>query len=101
MSQLGLFAPRAVEWKPRRVSGGRPGHRRARPRNCAADRVMRMFRDAVRSHCAQCMGGCAREVSRCTAPGCPLYPLRSRAAEVASRRAARSPAPVALEVNAA
>ena len=31
---------------------------------------------AIRSHCVECMGGSVREVSKCTAPDCSLYPFR-------------------------
>lgn len=32
---------------------------------------------AVRVHCLMCVGWQEREIDRCTAPGCPLYPYRS------------------------
>jgi len=31
---------------------------------------------AIRSFCVSCMGGYVKEVKNCTAPHCPLYPLR-------------------------
>ena len=31
---------------------------------------------AIRSFCVSCMGGYVKEVKNCTAPACPLYPLR-------------------------
>ena len=31
---------------------------------------------AIRSFCISCMGGYVKEVKHCTAPACPLYPLR-------------------------
>ncbi len=31
---------------------------------------------AIRSFCISCMGGYVKEVKNCTAPDCPLYPLR-------------------------
>ncbi len=31
---------------------------------------------AIRSFCVSCMGGYVKEVKNCTAPSCPLYPLR-------------------------
>jgi len=33
-------------------------------------------RAAIRAHCLECMGWARAEVSRCTAPACPLYPYR-------------------------
>jgi len=30
----------------------------------------------VRAFCFECIGGQAREIPGCTAPGCPLYPFR-------------------------
>jgi len=35
---------------------------------------------AVRAHCLECMGGDKGEVERCTAPECPLFKYRSKAA---------------------
>lgn len=31
---------------------------------------------AIRAFCISCMGGYVKEVNKCTAKGCPLYPLR-------------------------
>lgn len=31
---------------------------------------------AIRAFCISCMGGYVKEVKNCTAPACPLYPLR-------------------------
>lgn len=31
---------------------------------------------AIRAFCVSCMGGYVQEVKKCTADGCPLYPLR-------------------------
>jgi len=33
-------------------------------------------RAGVRAHCLMCMGWSAKEVTACTAPGCPLYLYR-------------------------
>ena len=33
-------------------------------------------RAAVRAHCLMCVGWVPEEVTKCTAPNCPLYPYR-------------------------
>lgn len=39
---------------------------------------------AIRCHCLMCVGWEPNEVERCTATGCPLYPLRNLAAQRAT-----------------
>lgn len=33
-------------------------------------------KNAIRSHCVECMGGMIAEIARCTSTGCSLYPFR-------------------------
>ena len=39
---------------------------------------------AIRAFCLECCGGEASEVEHCTAPGCPLFNLRNKAAQAAT-----------------
>lgn len=44
------------------------------------DRAMlgKSAKAAIKAHCLMCCGWSRKAVIGCTAPGCPLYPLRSR-----------------------
>lgn len=50
-------------------------------------------RQAIRMHCAMCMGWEATAVPTCTAPSCPLFAFRTRrqVAEEATKRPKQEP----------
>ena len=54
---------------------GNPANTLADPRGSDFEHKRRPMA-AIRQHCLECCGGSSKEVERCTAPGCNLYPYR-------------------------